>query len=157
MNYLHLGLIAALWPNASIIVCQRDPRDVAVSCWTTYFGAVRWANDMRAIAAQVINHHRLMTHWRAVLPVSVIDVAYEDLVTDFEPQARRLFEAVGLQWHPACRDFHRLERPVRTASLGQVRRPIYTNSVGRWRQYEAALAPLFETFAEHNHPIAGRR
>ncbi len=154
-NYFHLGLIAALWPEARIILCRRDPRDVAVSCWATFFGELRWANDLRVIAQQIIQHDRLIAHWRAVLPIPLIDVVYEDLVADFEPQARRLVAAVGLPWNPACLDFHSLKRTIRTASYGQVRQPIYFQSIGRWRHYEADLAPLFETFARHDHPISG--
>jgi len=146
-NAFHLGLIATLFPNAQIVVCQRDPRDVAVSCWTTYFGELRWANDLSVIARQITQHERLMSHWKAVLPIPLIEVVYEELVADFEPQARRLVEALGLVWEPACLDFHSLKRTIRTASLGQVRQPIYSKSVGRWRHYEAALAPFLETFA----------
>jgi tetratricopeptide (TPR) repeat protein len=155
-NLMHLGFIAALWPEARIIVCRRDPRDVALSCWTTYFGAIRWANDLTAIARQIIDHDRLIAHWKAVLPIPLIEVVYEEFVADFEAQARRLVESVGLEWHPACLDFHTLGRPIRTASLRQVRRPIYSRSVGRWRHYEAALAPLLDVFARHGHPLPSR-
>jgi len=152
-NYMYLGLIAALWPGARIIVSRRDPRDVAVSCWSTYFGALRWANDFRHIAEQIIQHDRLIAHWKTVLPAPLIEVSYEALVTDFEPQARRLIEAVGLPWDPGCLEFYSLQRPVRTASLKQVRQPVYTKSIGRWKHYQTALAPLYETFARHNQPL----
>jgi hypothetical protein len=154
-NHLYLGVIAALWPGATIIACRRDPRDVAVSCWTTAFEQVHWANDLRTIARQIIRHDRLMAHWKVVLPIPIIEVVYEEMVADFEPQARRMVEALGLTWDPACLEFHATKRPVQTASLLQVRRPIYSSSVGRWRSYESALTPLFETFARHNHLIAG--
>jgi len=154
-NYLYLGLITTLWPEARIIVALRDPRDVAVSCWSTYFGVLRWANDLRHIAAQIIQHDRLIAHWKAVLPSPLIEVSYEALVADFEPQARRLIDAVGLPWDPACLEFHSLKRPIRTASLKQVRQPIYSRSIGRWKHYEAALAPFCEMFARHNHPVQG--
>jgi len=152
-NSFHLGLIATLFPEARIIVCRRDPRDVAVSCWSTCFGELPWANDMGAIAQQIIEHERLMAHWKAVLPRPVIEVVYEDLVADFESQSRRLIEAVGLSWHAACLDFHTLKRPVRTASLSQVRQPIYSKSVGRWRHYQAALAPVLATFAQEGRRL----
>ena len=108
------------------------------------------------VAQQIIDHDRLIKHWKAALPIPLIEVAYEEMVADFEPQARRLIEAVGLPWDPACLDFHSLKRTIRTASLGQVRKPIYSQSVGRWKHYEAALAPLLETFAEYNHPLPGQ-
>ncbi len=155
-NYMHLGLIAALWPESRIILCRRDPRDIALSCWATYFGALRWANDLRVVAKQMIEHDRLIAHWKTVLPIPLIEVVYEELVADFEPQARRLVEAVGLPWDPACLEYHSLKRTIRTASLGQVRKPIYSKSVGRWKNYEAALAPFLETFAQYNHPIPGQ-
>jgi len=148
-NYINIGLIAVLWPEARVIVCRRDPRDIAFSCWATYFKELRWANDLRHIAAQIIDHDRLIAHWKTVLPSPMIEVCYEALVADFEPQTRRLIAALGLPWDPACLDFHRLNRPVRTASLEQVRQPIYSRSVGRWKNYQAALAPVFETLAGH--------
>ena len=83
----------------------------------------------------------------------MIEVVYEEFVADFEGQARRLVEQVGLPWHPACRDFHTLSRPIRTASLAQVRQPVYSRSVGRWKHYEAALAPALESFQRHGHPL----
>ncbi len=153
LNYLHLGLITALWPESRIVVCRRDPRDIAVSCWATCFATVPWANDLRVVAEQIIEHDRLIAYWKTVLPIPLIEVVYEELVAEFEPQARRLVEAVGLPWDPACLEFHLLKRTVRTASLGQVRKPIYSKSVGRWKNYEAALAPFFETFARCHHSI----
>ncbi len=146
-NYLHLGVIAALWPKATIIVCRRDPRDVAISCWTTHFGAIHWSNDLNTITRQIIDHDRLIAHWKAVVPVPLIEVVYEHTVGDCEFQARRLLEAVGVSWDPACLEFHGLKRPVRTASLNQVRKPIYATSVNRWKHYERALAPFMESVA----------
>jgi tetratricopeptide (TPR) repeat protein len=148
-NYLYLGLIAALWPEARIIVCRRDPRDIALSCWMNFFSQLRWTNDVRQIAEQILIHDRLLAHWKAVLPVPIVEVVYESLVADFPAQARRMIESIGLDWNPACLDFHSLDRPVRTASLHQVRRPIYSGSVGRWKEYRTVLGPLFETFARH--------
>jgi hypothetical protein len=88
-------------------------------------------------------YRRLMDHWRAVLPVPVHAVEYEETVADLEGVARRLVAACGLEWDPACLEFHRTRRTVRTASPAQVRRPIYTTSVARWKHYEDSLAGLF--------------
>ena len=86
-----------------------------------------------------------MDHWRTVLPPRVmLEVAYEDLVADFEGQVRRILTHCGIDWDPACLDFHRTERPIRTASITQVRQPLYSTSVGRWRDYEPWLGPLIE-------------
>jgi hypothetical protein len=87
---------------------------------------------------------RLLEHWRQTIPVRCLDVAYEDVVADVESQARRLIDFVGLEWDPACLQFHATRRIVRTASLVQVREPVHTSSVGRWKKYERALAPLFQ-------------
>ncbi|HEY1599302.1 MAG TPA: tetratricopeptide repeat protein [Pirellulales bacterium] len=142
-NYLHLGLIATMFPNSVIIHCRRELRDVAVSCWMTDFVDVRWANDFGDIASRFRQYLRIMEHWRATLPVTIHEVDYEDAVADLEPVARRLLTACGVDWEPACLAFHRTQRPIRTASSTQVREPIYTRSVARWRHYERELAALF--------------
>ncbi len=142
-NYLYLGLLALLFPRATFIHVRRDPRDVAVSCWMTNFRSIRWANDPEHLAGRVREYRRLMAHWQTVLPVSVCEVVYEQLVDDFEPEARRLVAACGLEWEPACVQFHQTARPVRTASVTQVRQPLYRRSLARWKHYEAELAHLF--------------
>jgi hypothetical protein len=142
-NYLYLGLLATLFPRATFIHCRRDLRDVAVSCWMTAFRHINWANDPEQIAARFLDYRRLMTHWRSVVPVPVLEVEYEDTVADLEGVARRLVSACGLELEPACLAFHKTRRPVRTASVTQVRQPIYTRSVARWKHYEPALGGLF--------------
>jgi hypothetical protein len=142
-NYMYLGLIAAMFPGAVLIHCRRDLRDVAVSCWMTHFRSIRWANDPEHIATRFAQYRRFMDRWRAVLPIPIHDVSYEDTVSDLEDVARRLIAACGLEWEPRCLEFHRLRRPIRTASVTQVRQPIYTQSVARWRNYERELADLF--------------
>jgi hypothetical protein len=142
-NYLCLGLLAALFPRAKFIHCRRDLRDVAVSCLMTQFRQISWTNDPDHIAARFHEYQRLMAHWRAVLPVAMLEVDYEETVADLEGVARRLVDWCGLEWEPACLSFHEGKRPVRTASVAQVRQPLYTRSVARWRNYEGALAALF--------------
>jgi Tfp pilus assembly protein PilF len=142
-NYLYLGLIAVLFPRAKIIHCRRDLRDVAVSCWITKFRQIRWANNASHIAARFADYRRIMDHWRQVLPVSLLEVDYEETVSDLEGVARRLLAWCGLEWDPACLAFHETWRPVRTASAVQVRQPIYRQSVGRWENYEDELGDLF--------------
>ncbi len=142
-NYLYLGLLAILFPRATFIHCRRDLRDVAVSCWMTDFSTIRWANDFDHIASRFRQYRRLMDHWGAVLPVPIHHVDYEETVNDLESVAARLLSACGLDWEPACLEFHRTLRPVRTASITQVRQPVYRHSVARWRNYEPALAELF--------------
>jgi Flp pilus assembly protein TadD len=149
-NYVALGLLAALFPRARFIHCRRDPRDVAVSCWLTSFAHVHWTNDPEAVAARFKEYRRLMAHWRQVLPAPILEVSYENVVTDLEAEARRLVAGCGLEWEPACLAFHETRRQVRTASAWQVRQPVYSRSVGRWQHYAHALAPLFAQLDERN-------
>jgi tetratricopeptide (TPR) repeat protein len=142
-NYQYLGLLATLFPRARFIHCQRDLRDVAVSCWVTNFAQVNWANDMGSIVSRFREYLRLMDHWRRVLPMTIFEISYEAVVADLEHEARRLVQACGLEWEQGCLSFNETRRPVRTASVIQVRQPIYARSVGRWRHYAEALGPLF--------------
>lgn len=145
-NYLHLGLIHLMFPNARIVHCRRDPRDIGLSCFTTNFAdAHAWSTDLGEIAAYINAYHELMAHWRAVLPSAVlIEVDYEALVADQEGESRRLVTSLGLDWDPACLDFHECDRAVTTASRNQVRQRIYASSVGRWRARQAELRALLE-------------
>lgn len=142
-NYLWLGFLATIFPQAKFIYSRRDVRDVAVSCWITNFKQIRWACDPEDIAGRIKSHQRIMEHWKQVLPVRMLEVDYEDTVADLEGVARRLVEFCGLDWDPACLAFHETRRTVRTASVSQVRQPIYKQSVQRWKRYEPALASLF--------------
>jgi tetratricopeptide (TPR) repeat protein len=146
-NYLYLGLIAILFPRAKLIHCRRDLRDVAVSCWMTHFRQIRWASAAEHIASRFHEYQRLMNHWRRVLPVPLLEVDYEETVADLEGVARRLVAWCGLEWEPGCLAFHQNRRPVRTASVTQVRQPIYKKSVARWKHYENALGALFAQLA----------
>jgi tetratricopeptide (TPR) repeat protein len=146
-NYLYLGLLAVLFPQAKFIHCRRDVRDVAVSCWMTNFRHIRWASDMDDMVSRFRDYRRVMDHWRRVLPVPLLEVDYEETVADLEGVARRLVSWCGLEWEPACLAFHEGKRPVRTASVSQVRQPIYTRSVARWKHYEPALGELFARLA----------
>jgi tetratricopeptide (TPR) repeat protein len=152
-NYVHLGLIAALYPEATLIYCRRDFRDVAVSCWLTGFRAVRWTNATEHIASRFHQHVRLMNHWRNVLPGRIHEVDYEETVANLEGTAKRLVAACGLEWHPACLQFHRTPRPVRTASFAQVRQPVYPSSVARWKNYQNELADLFAALPQPTSPV----
>ncbi len=147
-NYLYLGLIATLFPRAKLIHCRRDLRDVAVSCWMTNFRHLRWAADPEHLIHRFQEYRRLMNHWKQVLPVQVLEVDYEETVADLEAVARRLVEWVGLEWEPACLAFHETRRPIRTASVTQVRQPLYSRSVARWKHYEDDLKPIFEGLGE---------
>ncbi|MGO9108736.1 MAG: tetratricopeptide repeat protein [Thermoguttaceae bacterium] len=142
-NYLYLGFLAALFPRARFIHCRRNMRDVAVSCWMANFRDIRWASAPDDIVARFRDYQRLMDRWREVLPTPILEVSYEETVTDLETVARRLVAWCGLEWEPGCLEFHRGKRTVRTASAVQVRQSLYTTSVGRWQHYEHSLASLF--------------
>ena len=146
-NYLYLGLLASLFPRAKFIHCRRDLCDVAVSCWMTRFREVRWASDQQHIVTRLQQYQRVMEHWRKVLPVPLLEVDYEETVADLEGVTRKLVDWCGLAWEPACLEFHKAKRPVRTASVVQVRQPVFRTSVGRWKHYEHTLA-LLERVAE---------
>jgi tetratricopeptide (TPR) repeat protein len=143
-NYLYLGLLATLFPRSVFIHCRRDPRDIATSCWLTGFRSVRWASDKHHIASRFQQYHRLMNHWRTFLPAPIHEVQYEEAVAETEAVARRLLAACDMSWEPACLDFHKTHRPVRTASSIQVRQPVYRSSVGRWKHYQRELADVFD-------------
>ncbi len=143
-NYLWLGFLSAIFPKAKFIYSKRDVHDIAVSCWITNFKQIRWACSQEDIAGRIKNHVRIMEHWKKVLPVPLLEVEYEQTVEDLEGVARKMIEFCGLEWDPACLAFHESKRTVRTASLSQVRQPVYKKSVQRWKNYEEALKPLFD-------------
>ena len=153
-NYLYLRALTSLFPRAKLIHCRRDLRDVAVSCWMTHFQEVCRANDQQRIASRFHEYQRIMEHWRKVLPVPLLEVDYEETVADLESVARKLAAWCGLAWEPACLEFHRARRPVRTASAVQVRQPVFRTSVGRWKHYEQALVSLFARLEKEPTPPA---
>jgi Tfp pilus assembly protein PilF len=145
-NFEYLGLIHLLMPGAKIIHCRRDPRDSGFSALGLRFSqGQEYSYDMVELGRYWRAYDALMDHWREVLPPGVmIDVQYEDLVADLEGGARRLIAHCGLEWDDACLRFHEAKRPVRSASLAQVREPIFTRSIGRWKPYAAHLKPMFD-------------
>jgi tetratricopeptide (TPR) repeat protein len=146
-NYQWLGWIRLMFPAARIIHVRRDPRDIALSCWMQRFAQIRWACDLEHIAERLIDHARLMAHWRGVLPGGLLEIDYESLTRDTEAAVRRMLDWVGLPWDERCLAPHRSERLVRTASVSQVREPVYTRSVARWRHYAHALRPVTDRLA----------
>ena len=141
-NYHLLGWLVTLFPNAKIIHCRRDVRDVAVSCWMTQFKLMHWAFDLEYIAERIKQYQRIMDYWRQTLPVPILEIDYSDTVADQTAQTERLLNFVGLDWDDSCLQFYKTERLVKTASVTQVRQPIYKRSLNRWQHYEAALQPL---------------
>lgn len=150
-NFNHLGLITRIFPKAKIIHCRRNPIDNCLSCFLQNFGAegLSWSFDLEDAAHQYRDYHRLMAHWREILPPGqMMEIDYEDTVADLEGQARKLVDFVGMEWDDACLSFHENKRAVVTASHDQVRRPIYNTSVGRWKKYGPLVMPLVDALSD---------
>jgi hypothetical protein len=144
-NFLRLGLVAMLLPGARVIHCRRHPLDVCLSCYFQDFirrSGLSYAFDLQNLGEYHTQYAKLMEHWRHVLPLRLLEVDYEQLVDEPEKMSRHLVEFCGLPWDPACLEYHKTQRNVWTASSWQVRQPIYTQSVGRWKHYETYLQPL---------------
>lgn len=145
-NFENIGLIKLLFPNARIISVRRDPRDIAISNYFTDYaakhGGMGFAYDLQWIGEQLADHNLLMHHWNQLFPGEILDVRYEDVVSDPEREARRMLAYLGVQWEPQVLDTSELDRPVKTASVWQVRQPIYQTARERWRRYADFLAPL---------------
>lgn len=142
-NFLYIGLIAAALPDAKIIHLNRHPVDNAFAMFKALFRmGYPYSYSFDDLTKYMRAKDALMAHWRSLLGDRIIDVHYEDIVADQEAQTRRLLDLVGLNWEPACLEFHRNASPSATASAAQVRQPLYRSSVGRWRRYETELAPL---------------
>jgi tetratricopeptide (TPR) repeat protein len=143
-SFRFAGLIHLALPEARFISVKRNPMDACLSCFTKLFvSELPYTYDLGELGRYFKGYEKLTNHWKKVMPKGVlIEVQYEDVVDDLETQARRIVAHAGLDWDPACLDFHTTDRPVRTASLMQVRQPIYTSAVNRWKTYEKHLVPL---------------
>ena len=148
-NFRWAGLIHLALPHARIIHTKRDPIDTCVSCFSKLFsGNLPYSYDLEELGRYYCAYDGLMAHWRQALPPeTLLEVQYEDLVEDFEREARRLVAHCGLEWDPRCLKFFETERPVRTASAVQVRQPLFKSSVGAWRRHERFLGPLLKALA----------
>jgi len=149
-NFMYLGMIRLMFPRARIVHTFRDPADTCLSCFTKHFtDGLNFAYDLGELGRYYRYYAELMDHWRSVLPSgAMLEVAYEDVVDDLEGQARRLLDYCGLPWDERCLSFHETRRPVVTSSVFQVRKPLYRDSLQRWRRYEAYLGPLLEGLGE---------
>lgn len=156
-NFEQLWLINLCFPHARVIHCVRDPMDTCVSCYTTQFGLAHgYSTDLASLGHAYAQYRRLMNHWRSVLDVPMIEIAYEDLVADLETHARRIVGHAGLEWDDACLRFYEARRPVTSASADQVRKPIYATSIGRWKAYAEYLRPLRDALLAGAVPLPDR-
>ena len=139
-NFPLVGFLHLILPNAKVINARRFPLDSCLGAYKQLFAkGQNFTYDIEDLAHYYANYHRVMKHWHEVLPGKVLDVHYEFTVTDLENQVRRILDHCGLPFEQACVDFHETKRAVKTASSEQVRQPIYTGALGKWRQYDQYL------------------
>ena len=156
-NFFYVGLIAKALPNARLVCLRRQPMDVVLSNFKNLFATTSryydYSYDLAEIAEYYVRFDRLMAFWRDRLPGRVLEIGYEDLVADQEGQTRRLLAHCGLEWSDDCLDFHNSAAPVSTPSAAQVRRPIYKDSVSKWRVHAQALEPALRVFERYGIPV----
>jgi tetratricopeptide (TPR) repeat protein len=152
-NYLYAGMIRRALPNSRIIVLARDPMDSCFAMYRTLFsGAYPFSYDLSELAVYYAAWHCLIRHWQSMLGENLLVVQYEDLVQDYEATTRRILAYCGLRWDDACLAFQKQTKAVTTASAVQVRRPLYSSSVGKWRNYQEYLKPLSESLKQLEPP-----
>ncbi|MDH5526966.1 MAG: sulfotransferase [Nitrospirota bacterium] len=153
-NFLYLGLIARMFPGARIVHCRRGALDTCLSIYFQNFKAPHpFATELAALGRHYLGYLDLMDHWRRVLDMPVFEVSYEAMVADQETVSRDLVAYLGLPWDDACLRFHENKRVVDTASMHQVRNPVYNRSVERWRKYESHLRPLLDVLESSGRPV----
>ncbi len=139
-NFLHIGLVKALFPKAKIVHTRRNRLDNLVSVHFAHLApTMAYALDLADSAHWHAQYERLMAHWKSLYPDDIFDVDYDELVRDPEPLLKRLVAFLGLEWEEGLLDFHARKGPVKTASVWQVREPLHARSSGRWRNYEKQL------------------
>jgi tetratricopeptide (TPR) repeat protein len=150
-NFFYIGMIRLMLPEAKIIHAMRDPMDSCFSNYARLFNdTMEFAYDLGTLGHYYVRYMKLMRHWHDVLPAgTILDLRYEDMVADTEGQARRILDYLGLPWNDNCLAFHRNRRHVKTASVAQVRKPIYKTSVARWQRFEKHLKPLLDIVQDY--------
>ena len=144
-NFASIGMILSILPQAKIVHCKRNPIDTCLSCYKQNFASGQyWSYNLEELAEHYKLYQDLMEHWRKVLPDRFLEIEYEETVDNFEEQARKLIDFVGLPWHKACLSPHKQKRSVLTASKTQVIKPVYKTSVQAWKRYEKELQPLIK-------------
>lgn len=149
-NFLLIGFIKRLFPNAKIVHTTRHPIDNGLSVYLQHLvhQVAPYSSDLTDIGHYYGEYRRLMAHWKALYPDSIYDFDYDDFVRDPKPALERLFAFLELDWDDSALNFHELKNTVKTASYWQVRKPLYASASGRWRNYESYLAPLRESLIE---------
>lgn len=151
-NVWHIGVIKKMFPGAKIVYTQRNALDNIISVYFLHLSAdFAYAFDLGDIAHQLVLSRRIMRHWIDVYPDDIIVFDYDEFVSAPENAARGLLSALDLGWEPACLNFEQRSNAVKTASVWQVRQPLYTSSSGRWRHYERHLGKVRETLSREVH------
>ncbi len=150
-NYHFVGLISQLFPGARVVNCRRDPRDICLSNYMIEFLTGNTAAyDLESLALACKDYQELMEHWRRVLSTPILEVRYEDLIADPRFWVAKVLDFCGLEWEDACLNFHKSDRQVITASYDQVRKPLYSTSVARWKHYARHLEPVSRILGLHD-------
>lgn len=150
LNFLYLGLIRKALPNARVIHLRRFAMDSCFAMYKTLFRmGYPFSYSLQDVGRYYMAYHDLMAHWRSVMPDFFLDVDYEKLVDDTEPEVRRILDFLGLEFQVDCLEFHRHKSPSATASAAQVRQPIYSSSVNRWKSYRRQLGPLAQKLKDY--------
>jgi hypothetical protein len=145
-NFSFIGFLHLILPNAKVIDARRHPLDSCLGSFKQlFFKGQSFTYEQFELGHYYLEYRRIMDHWHQVLPGKVLDLHYEQMVTDQEHQTRRLLEYCGLPWEDQCLRFYETSRAINTASSEQVRQPIYTGAVNFWRNYESHLGELIET------------
>jgi len=147
-NYQFIGWIYLLFPEAKVIYAKRDPREIALSCWRANFGAIEWAFNIEDIADRIVQHHTIMRYWMDRLGDRIYVSEYKELVNQPKAHTASMLKFLGLEMHDACLDHAAAPTIVRTASVHQVRKPIYTDSLKGWQKYESSIRPAISMFLD---------
>ncbi len=148
-NFMHLGLIECLFPNATIIHCQRHPFD---TCLSIYFRKINenhlYARKLEDIARFYKKYMELMENWHRVSSLQILDVIYENMVTDQKSESEKIISHIGLDWSDNVLDYHKSDRIIMTPSYHQASKPIYTSSMQRWKNYRKHIGPLIDILGQ---------
>ncbi len=150
INFAWLGYLHLILPNATIIHSRRHPVETCLSAYRIHFAKGQyWSDDLRTMGKFYRIYTELMQYWKNILPEgTILDVRYEDVVGDLEGESKKMAEHIGMEWDASCLNFNKSKRVVRTASVSQVRQPIYTSSINRWHKYEPYLKPLLDEIGD---------
>jgi hypothetical protein len=144
-NFRHVGMLCRMFPDAPVIFVRRDPRDVSMSIYTRMFpDGHAYATDLENIAHYYGIAEKLRAHWQQLYPERIMTIDLETLINEPEQESRRLADFCGIEWQASCLDFHERQRASYTFSEMQVREPINTKGIGKWRNYSESMAPFVD-------------